>query len=70
MFHFTGFTQKDWAWLVEAIITEQGKTLADAHGDVLRGLQIAETAYGIARQMTGEVLGVAKDMKTKSYRGS
>ena len=47
---------------------EQGKTFADARGDVLRGLQVAETSCGITTQMTGEVLEVSKDMETRSYR--
>ena len=42
--------------------------VADARGDVLRGLQVAETACGITTQLTGEVLEVAKDMETRSYR--
>ena len=40
----------------------------DAKGDVLRGLQVAEAACAIPQQMVGEVLEVAKDMETKSYR--
>jgi hypothetical protein len=41
---------------------------ADAKGDVLRGLQVAEGACNIPQQMVGEVLEVAKDMETRSYR--
>ena len=52
-----------------ALIThEQGKTLADARGDVLRGLQVAETACGITTQIPGQVLEVAAGMETRSYR--
>lgn len=40
----------------------------DAKGDVLRGLQVAEGACNIPQQMVGEVLEVAKDMETRSYR--
>jgi malonate-semialdehyde dehydrogenase (acetylating)/methylmalonate-semialdehyde dehydrogenase len=40
----------------------------DAKGDVLRGLQVAEGACNIPQQMIGEVLEVAKDMETRSYR--
>lgn len=54
--------------MAASITLEQGKTFADARGDVLRGLQVAETACGITTQMTGEVLEVAKDMETRSYR--
>jgi malonate-semialdehyde dehydrogenase (acetylating)/methylmalonate-semialdehyde dehydrogenase len=42
--------------------------LPDAKGDVLRGLQVAEGACNIPQQMVGEVLEVAKDMETRSYR--
>lgn len=40
----------------------------DAKGDVLRGLQVAEGSCNIPQQMMGEVLEVAKDMETRSYR--
>ncbi|OBT84447.1 hypothetical protein VE02_06431 [Pseudogymnoascus sp. 03VT05] len=50
------------------ITLEQGKTVADAKGDVFRGLQVAETACAITTQITGEVLEVAKDMETRQYR--
>lgn len=42
--------------------------VTDAKGDVLRGLQVAEGACNIPQQMMGEVLEVAKDMETRSYR--
>ena len=35
---------------------------------MLRGLQVAEGACNIPQQMMGEVLEVAKDMETRSYR--
>lgn len=35
---------------------------------MLRGLQVAEGACNIPQQMVGEVLEVAKDMETRSYR--
>ena len=54
--------------LAASITLEQGKTLADARGDVLRGLQVAETACGITTQITGEVLEVSRDMETRTYR--
>ena len=54
--------------LAASITLEQGKTFNDAKGDVLRGLQVVETACGITTQLTGEVWEVAKDMETRSYR--
>jgi malonate-semialdehyde dehydrogenase (acetylating) / methylmalonate-semialdehyde dehydrogenase len=68
MFKFTALIREHWDRLAASITLEQGKTFADAKGDVLRGLQVAETACGITTQMTGEVLEVAKDMETRSYR--
>lgn len=68
MFKFTALIRENWDRLAASITLEQGKTFADARGDVLRGLQVAETACGITTQLTGEVLEVAKDMETRSYR--
>ncbi|PLN76869.1 Methylmalonate-semialdehyde dehydrogenase [Aspergillus taichungensis] len=68
MFKFVSLIRTHWDRLAASITLEQGKTFADAKGDVLRGLQVAETACGITTQLTGEVLEVAKDMETRSYR--
>lgn len=68
MFNFVNLIRRDWDRLAASITLEQGKTFADARGDVLRGLQVAETACGITTQITGDVLEVAKDMETRSYR--
>ena len=68
IFKFVNLIRANWDRLAASITLEQGKTFADAKGDVLRGLQVAETACGITTQMQGEVLEVAKDMETRSYR--
>lgn len=68
MFKFVALIRQHWDRLAASITLEQGKTFADAKGDVLRGLQVAETACGITTQLTGEVLEVAKDMETRSYK--
>lgn len=68
MFKFVALIRQHWDRLAASITLEQGKTFADAKGDVLRGLQVAETACGITTQLTGEVLEVAKDMETRNYR--
>jgi malonate-semialdehyde dehydrogenase (acetylating)/methylmalonate-semialdehyde dehydrogenase len=60
MFKYTHLIRENWDRLAASITLEQGKTFGDARGDVLRGLQVAETACGITTQMTGEVLEVAK----------
>ncbi|KAN0100496.1 Aldehyde/histidinol dehydrogenase [Tylopilus felleus] len=53
------------AALAASIVLEQGKTLADAHGDVLRGLQVVEAAIGITSTLLGEKIEVSKDMDTE-----
>lgn len=68
MFKFVALIRQHWDRLAANITLEQGKTFEDAKGDVLRGLQVAETACGIPTQLTGEVLEVAKDMETRTYR--
>ena len=68
MFKFCNLVRTHWDRLAASITLEQGKTFADAKGDVLRGLQVAETACGITTQLTGEVLDVAKNMETRTYR--
>ncbi|PSC70384.1 Methylmalonate-semialdehyde dehydrogenase [acylating] mitochondrial [Micractinium conductrix] len=55
--------------LAAAVTREQGKTLADAHGDVFRGLEVVEYASGIARDLMGEyVEGVSSGIDTYSIR--
>ena len=68
MFRYAGLIRDNMARLAASITAEQGKTLADAKGDVLRGLQVVETSCGATLQMTGEVLEVAKDMETRTIR--
>jgi len=41
--------------LAETLSAEQGKTLADAEGDVFRGLEVVEHASGIANLQLGEL---------------
>lgn len=68
MFRFVALIRENWDRLAASITLEQGKTFADAKGDVLRGLQVAEAACGAPEFLKGEVLEVAKDMETRSYR--
>lgn len=68
MFKFTSLVREHWDRLAASITLEQGKTFADAKGDVLRGLQVAEAACGAPELLKGEVLEVAKDMETRTYR--
>ncbi|OQV07094.1 hypothetical protein CLAIMM_11578 [Cladophialophora immunda] len=68
MFKLTHLVRENMDRLARNITLEQGKTFADAKGDVLRGLQVCETACGITTQLPGEVIEVARDMETRSYR--
>ncbi|KAI9229078.1 MAG: Aldehyde/histidinol dehydrogenase [Piptocephalis tieghemiana] len=54
--------------LARSIVEEQGKTFADAKGDVLRGLQVVENACGIPDLLLGHTLPVSKDMDTYTIR--
>ncbi|XP_065842945.1 probable methylmalonate-semialdehyde/malonate-semialdehyde dehydrogenase [acylating], mitochondrial [Oscarella lobularis] len=55
--------------LAKVITLEQGKSLADAEGDVLRGLQVVEHACSLTSLQLGETLpSISRDMDTISYR--
>jgi malonate-semialdehyde dehydrogenase (acetylating)/methylmalonate-semialdehyde dehydrogenase len=55
--------------LAHSITMEQGKTLADARGDVFRGLEVVEHTCGAASLMMGETLGnLASSLDTYSYK--
>lgn len=54
--------------IAKSIVLEQGKTFADAQGDVGRGLQVVETATAITNTLLGDKLEVSKDMDTYSRR--
>ncbi|EEB93617.1 hypothetical protein MPER_07696, partial [Moniliophthora perniciosa FA553] len=51
--------------IASSIVLEQGKTLPDAHGDLMRGLQVVEHAIGITSTLLGEKIEVSKDMDTE-----
>ncbi|KAH9944029.1 methylmalonate-semialdehyde dehydrogenase [Epithele typhae] len=50
--------------IANSIVLEQGKTYADAQGDLLRGLQVVETACNIPTALLGDTSEVSKDMDT------
>jgi malonate-semialdehyde dehydrogenase (acetylating)/methylmalonate-semialdehyde dehydrogenase len=55
--------------IAKSITMEQGKTLPDAEGDVLRGIQVVEYAIGVPALMLGDTASsVAKDMDINSFR--
>lgn len=68
MFRYVGLIKENRDRIAATITLEQGKTFADAKGDVLRGLQVTEAACAGPEHMKGEILEVAKDMETKTYR--
>ncbi|KAJ3987739.1 methylmalonate-semialdehyde dehydrogenase [Lentinula detonsa] len=51
--------------IANSIVLEQGKTLPDAHGDLLRGLQVVEHAIGITSTLLGDKLEGSRDMDTE-----
>jgi malonate-semialdehyde dehydrogenase (acetylating)/methylmalonate-semialdehyde dehydrogenase len=55
--------------LAELLTGEQGKTIADAKGDIFRGYEVVEMATGIPSMLQGETLpGIATDVDCHSYR--
>lgn len=54
--------------IAATITLEQGKTLGDAKGDVLRGLQVVEYAASIPSMLMGDMLEVSQDMDTYTIR--
>jgi malonate-semialdehyde dehydrogenase (acetylating) / methylmalonate-semialdehyde dehydrogenase len=58
MFKFVALIRENWDRLAHSITLEQGKTVADAKGDVLRGLQVAEvrTSFSCPRGHLNRVI--------------
>ncbi len=54
MMKFVELLNRDMAHLAEAISREHGKTFADAKGDVIRGLEVAEFCIGAPHLLKGE----------------
>jgi malonate-semialdehyde dehydrogenase (acetylating)/methylmalonate-semialdehyde dehydrogenase len=69
MFKLQELIKRDLKKIAASITKEQGKTLVDAEGDVMRGLQVVEHCCSITSLQLGESLqGIAKDMDTITYR--
>ena len=69
MFRFQALIRENMDELAGLITKEQGKTLADARGDVFRGLEVVEFACGVASHMMGETVEqVGVGIDTYSYR--
>ncbi|KAF8647903.1 hypothetical protein AX16_006435 [Volvariella volvacea WC 439] len=60
--------RKNFDAIAASITLEQGKTFADAQGDLLRGLQVVETAAGVTTTLMGDKIEVSKDMDTEVRR--
>jgi malonate-semialdehyde dehydrogenase (acetylating) / methylmalonate-semialdehyde dehydrogenase len=56
---FVEFLNRDMDRLAEAVSREHGKTLPDARGDVIRGLEVAEFCIGAPHLLKGEFTGAA-----------
>lgn len=57
MFKLQELIRRDMDALALSITTEQGKTLADARGDVFRGLEVVEQACAMPMYQMGELAG-------------
>ncbi|KAJ3361691.1 hypothetical protein HDU91_003800 [Kappamyces sp. JEL0680] len=68
MFELQALIRQNMDVIAASIVTEQGKTFADAKGDVLRGLQVVEATCGIPTSLLGEKLTVANSMDTYTIR--
>ncbi len=54
LFRFLELVQREYDALARLLSGEHGKTLADARGDIQRGLEVAEFACGIPHLLKGE----------------
>merc|ERR1719242_1970773 len=69
MFKYQELIKKHMRDIAGLITIEQGKTLPDAEGDVMRGLQVVEHCCSITNLLLGETMsGISKDMDLTSYR--
>ncbi len=69
MFKYQHLIKENLGEIAKSITLEQGKTLIDAEGDVMRGLQVVEHTCNITSLQLGETLpGIAKDMDTFTMR--
>lgn len=69
IFNYQQLITKHLDEIANVIVEEQGKTFADARGDVFRGLEVVEHCASTATLMMGETVeNVSKSMDTYSYR--
>lgn len=69
MHKFEGAIRDQTEALAKTLTEEQGKTIADAKGDIFRGLEVVEVSCGIPSFLQGETLAnVASAVDVHSYR--
>jgi len=69
MFRYQQLIKENITEVARLITLEQGKTLADAEGDVMRGLQVVEHCCSNTNLLLGETMtGVSKDMDLTAFR--
>lgn len=69
MLKYQALIRENMKEIAESITKEQGKTVADAMGDVQRGLEVVEHCASFTSLMMGESSdNLAKDLDTYSYR--
>jgi len=69
MFKLQHSIREHWDELAHSITLEQGKTVADAKGDVFRGLEVVEQACNMAATQMGETAeNLARSLDSYSYR--
>jgi len=69
MFKLQALIQENQDEIVDAIVRENGKTVADAKGDVFRGLEVVEYTCGLSSHLMGETAeNLAKGVDTYSFR--
>jgi len=69
MHKYEGAIRDNTEALAKVLTEEQGKTIADAKGDIFRGLEVVEISTGVPAMLQGETLpGVANSVDVHSYR--
>ncbi|GMH39454.1 hypothetical protein BSKO_07352 [Bryopsis sp. KO-2023] len=69
MFKLLSLIQQNKDDIASSITAENGKTLADAHGDIFRGIEVVEMACGMGPHMMGDFLpNVSKGIDCYSLR--
>jgi len=69
MFKYQHLIRNNMDQLMHIITQENGKTLTDAKGDILRGLEIVETCCDLASKVMGDsLMGISDGMDCVSYR--